>query len=127
MLLLLYSYKEAKILSTGTLKEKDGYSGEEHPIVFAVVGSGMPIGIINMWPSEVDLVRGFRDVWEYGAEEPEIQTIKFLNKEEASKIKDFILYVYNYSSYDRTLDKRFKFQLPDGGDYRLIEHTELFK
>lgn len=135
----LYSYKEAKILSTGTLKEKDGYSGEEHPIVFAVVGSGMPIGIINLWPSEVDLVRGFRDVWEYGAEEPEIQTIKFLNKEEASKIKDFILYVYNYSSsgigknkyeierYDRTLDKRFKFQLPDGGDYRLIEHTELFK
>ena len=87
----LYSYKEAKILSTGTLKEKDGYSGEEHPIVFAVVGSGMPIGIINMWPSEVDLVRGFRDVWEYGAEEPEIQTIKFLNKEEASKIKDFIV------------------------------------
>ena len=84
-------------------------------------------------------VCGFRDVWEYGAEEPEIQTIKFLNKEEASKIKDFILYVYNYSSsgigknkyeierYDRTLDKRFKFQLPDGGDYRLIEHTELFK
>ena len=135
----LYSYKEAKILSTGTLKEKDGYSGEEHPIVFAVVGSGMPIGIINLWPSEVDLVRGFRDVWEYGAEEPKIQTIKFLNKEEASKIKDFILYVYNYSSsgigknkyeierYDRTLDKRFKFQLPDGGDYRLIEHTELFK
>lgn len=58
----------------------------------------MPIGIINMWPSEVDLVRGFRDVWEYGAEEPEIQTIKFLNKEEALKIKDFILYVYNYSS-----------------------------
>lgn len=135
----LYSYKEAKILSTGTLKEKDGYSGEEHPIVFAVVGSGMPIGIINLWPSEVDLVRGFRDVWEYGAEEPKVQTIKFLNKEEASKIKDFILYVYNYSSsgigknkyeierYDRTLDKRFKFQLPDGGDYRLIEHTELFK
>lgn len=135
----VYSYNEAKLLSTGTLKEKDGYSGEEHPIVFAVVGSGMPIGIINLWPSEVDLVRGFRDVWEYGAEEPEIQTIKFLNKEEASKIKDFILYVYNYSSsgigknkyeierYDRTLDKRFKFQLPDGNDYRLIEHTELFK
>ena len=99
----------------------------------------MHVGIINMWPSEIEQVRGFRDVWEYGDEEPKIQTIKFLNREEASKIKDFILYVYNYSSsgigrdkyeierYDRTLDKRFKFQLPDGSDYRLIEHTELFK
>ena len=135
----LYSYDEAKILSTGTLKEKDSYSGEEHPIVFAIVGNGMPVGIINMWPSERDLVRGFRDVWEYGAEEPKIQTIKFLNEEEAAKIEEFILYVYNYSSsgigrdkyeierYDRTLDKRFKFQLSDGSDYRLIEHTELFK
>ena len=28
----VYSYNEAKLLSTGTLKEKDGYSGEEHPI-----------------------------------------------------------------------------------------------
>ena len=76
---------------------------------------------------------------EYGAEEPETQTIRFLNKEEASKIKDFTLYVYNYASsgigrdkyqiekYDRTLDKRFNFHLPDGRDYRLIEHTELFK
>lgn len=134
-----YSYNEAKKLSTGTLKEKEGYSGEEHPIVFAVVGSGMHVGIINMWPSEIQQVRGFRDVWEYGADEPGTQTIKFLNKEQASKIQDFILYVYNYSSsgigkdkyeierYDRTLDKRFKFQLPDGSDYRLIEHTELFK
>ena len=76
----LYSYKEAKILSTGTIKEKDGYSGEEHPIAFAVVGSGMHVGIINMWPSEIEQVRGFRDVWEYGDEEPKIQTIKFLNR-----------------------------------------------
>ena len=34
---------------------------------------------------------------------------------------------YQIERYDRTLDKRFKFQLPDGNDYRLIEHTELFK
>lgn len=93
--------------------------------------------VIIFFPPE--LVRGFRDVWEYGAEEPETQTISFLTKEEASKIKDFTLYVYKYASsgkgrdkyqierYDRTLDKRFKFQLPDGNDYRLIEHTELFK
>lgn len=135
----VYSYNEAKLLSTGTLKEKDGYSGEEHPIVFAIVGNGQHVGIINMWPSQTELVRGFRDVWEYGAEEPETQTISFLTKEEASKVKDFTLYVYKYASsgkgrdkyqikrYDRTLDKRFKFQLPDGNDYRLIEHTELFK
>jgi hypothetical protein len=135
----VYSYNEAKLLATGTLKEKDGFSGEDHPIVFATVENGQHVGIINMWPSQVDKVHGFRDVWEYGAEEPEIQTISFLTKEEASKINDFMLYVYNYASsgkgrdkyqierYDRTLDKRFKFQLPDGSDYRLIEHTELFK
>ena len=90
----VYSYNEAKLLSTGTLKEKDGYSGEEHPIVFAIVGNGQHVGIINMWPSQTELVRGFRDVWEYGAEEPETQTISFLTKEEASKVKDFTLYVY---------------------------------
>lgn len=135
----VYSYNEAKLLATGTLKEKDGYSGGEQPIVFAIVGNGQHVGIINMWPSEKELVCGFRDVWEYGAEEPKTQTISFLTKKEASKIKDFTLYVYNYyrsgigrdkyqiERYDRTLDKRFKFQLPDGNDYRLIEHTELFK
>lgn len=135
----VYSYNEAKLLATGTLKEKDGYSGEDHPIVFATVGNDYHVGIINMWPSEIELVRGFRDVWEYGTEEPETQTIRFLTKEEASKIKDFTLYVYKYASsgterdkyqiesYDRTLDRKFKFQLPDGRDYRLIEHTELFK
>lgn len=135
----VYSYKEAKLLSTGTLKEKDGYSAEEHPIVFATIGNGQHVGIINMRNCDKILAYGFRDVWEYGADEPETQTINFLTKEEASEIKDFTLYVYKYASsgigrdkyqiekYDRTLDKRFKFQLPDGSDYRLIEHTELFK
>lgn len=134
----VYSYNQAKLLSTGTLKEKDGYSGEEHPIAFAVVENGQHVGIINIAASE-KLVRGFRDVWEYGAEEPETQTISILTKEEASKIKDFTLYVYMNAcsgigrdkypieKQDRTLDKRFKFQLADGSDYRLIEHTELFK
>lgn len=136
----IYNYNDAKLLSTGTLKEKDGYSGEDHPIVFATIGNGQHVGIINMWPSEVDRVRGFRDVWEYGTEEPETQEISFLTKEDAAKIEDFTLYVYRYASsgiggrdkyqierYDRTLDEKFKFQLPDGSDYRLIEHTELFK
>lgn len=135
----VFTYNEAKKLSTGTLKEKDGYSGEEDPIVFATIENGQHVGIINMWPEDIELVRGFRDVWEYGNEEPKTQKIRFLEKKEASKIKDFSLYVYNYASsgtgrdkyqiekYDRTLDKRFKFQLPDGTDYRLVKHTELFK
>ena len=92
-----------------------------------------------MWPSDKRFVRGFRDVWEYGKEEPKIQTIMFLTKEEACNINDFTLYVYNYASsgvggdkyciekIDRTLDNRFKFQLSNGTDYRLIEHKELFK
>ena len=82
------------------------------------------------------MVRGFRDVWEYGADQPKVKQIRFLKKEEAMGINDFTLYVYKYASsgkgrdkyqierYDRTLDKRFKFQLPDGNDYRLIEHEE---
>lgn len=135
----VYSYKEAKILSTGTLKEKNGYSGEDHPIVFATIENGQHVGIINMWPSDIEMVRGFRDVWEYGSEEPKTQKISFLTKREAAKIKDYTLFVYNYccsgigrdkyqiEKYDRTLDKRFKFQLPDGTDYRLVEHNELFK
>lgn len=92
-----------------------------------------------MWDCDKMLAKGFRDVWEYGAEELEIQTIKFLKKEEARKIKDFTLYVYEYTAsavskyinkiekFDRTLDKRFNFKLPDGSDYRLIERKELFK
>ena len=135
----VFSYNQAKLLATGSLKEKDGYSGGDHPILFATLENGQHVGIINMWSSDVKLVRGFRDVWEFGAEEPKIQEISFLNKQEASKIEDYELYVYNYASsgigkdkyriqkYDRTLDKRFQFHLPDGSDYRLVEHTELFR
>ena len=133
-----YSYKEAKLLSTGTTEEKEWFSGEEHPIDFAIVGGSKYVGIINMHFSK-DLARGFRDVWEYGKDEPEIKTIEFLTDEEASKIDDFTLYVYDYGisgndrdkydviKRDRTLDPRFEFHLPDGSDYRLIEHTELFR
>lgn len=133
----IYSYKEARILATGSIEEKDGYCGEEHPIVFAKVGESY-VGIISMWEDNINLVRGFRDVWEYGECEPQTKEITFLSKEEASKIKGYTLYVYEYSSagkerekykiakYDRTLDNRFNFILPDGSDYRLIEHNEMF-
>ena len=132
----IFTYDEAKKLFLSEYVE----GGIIDPaILFATIGNGQHVGIINMWSWEKINVRGFRDVCEYGTEEPEVQTISFLTDEEACKIKDFILYVYNYGyleigrekyqveKYDRTLDKRFNFKLPDGRDYRLIEHTELFK
>lgn len=135
----VFTYNEAKLLATGTIREKEGFSGEDHPIIFATVGEGHHVGIINMWTSDAEVATGFRDVWKYADAEPEVQEIHFLTREEASQIDDFTLYIYSYKcsgigrdkykivSYDRTLDNRFKFQLPDGSDYRLIEHNELFK
>lgn len=134
----VYTYDEAKKLFFQTENEED-WLIIDPTIAFATIGDGQHVGIINIMSWEKQNVCGFRDVWEYGAEEPEVQTISFLTDDEACKIKDFILYVYNYSSsgigrekyqvekYDRTLDKRFNFKLPDGRDYRLIEHIELFK
>lgn len=123
-----YSFAEARLLATGTTKDKEWFSGEEHPIQFAVVGGSEYVGIINLWEHENDFQ--FRDVWEYGCDEPELQEIRFLSKEEAETIEKFSLYVYvcPYSlktkkypieKKDRTFDRRFKFQLPDGTDYRL--------
>ena len=124
-----YSFNEARLLATGTTKDKKEFSGEEHPIQFAVVGGSQYVGIINLWENENDLM--FRDVWEYGCDEPELQDIRFLSKGEAKKIDNFSLYVYicPYSlktkeypieKKDRTFDRRFKFQLPNGTDYRLV-------
>ena len=124
-----YSFYDARLLATGTTKDKDGFTGEEHPIQFAVVGGNQYVGIINLWEHENDFK--FRDVWEYGCDEPKLQEIRFLSKEEAEKIDNFSLYVYicPYSlktkkypieKKDRTFDRRFKFQLPNGTDYRLV-------
>ena len=124
-----YSFYNARLLATGTTKDKDWFTGKEHPIQFAVVGGNKYVGIINLWEHENDFK--FRDVWEYGCDEPKLQEIRFLSKEEAKKIDNFSLYVYicPYSlktkkypieKKDRTFDRRFKFQLPDGTDYRLI-------
>lgn len=134
-----YDFYAARFLATGTIKKKEWYSGDEHPIFFATVGENYHIGIINFWKHDVDLIVGFRDVWEYGHEEPEIQTVRILSDEEARKINNFVLYIYDYSfvgmrgekypieKRDRTLDKRFNFHLADGTDYRLIEHNELLR
>ncbi len=124
-----YSFYDARLLATGTKKDKDVFTGEEHPIQFAVVGEDQYVGIINLW--ETENVLQFRDVWEYGCDEPELQKIRFLSKEEAKKIDDFSLYVYicPYSlttkiylieKEDRTFNERFEFHLPDGKDYRLV-------
>lgn len=124
-----YSFYDARLLATGTKEDKEGFSGEEHPIQFAVVGDNKYVGIINLWEYEDDFL--FRDVWEYGCDEPELQEIRFLAKDEAEKIDNFSLYVYVYpfslktkkypiEKKDRTFDRRFKFQLPDGTDYRLV-------
>lgn len=123
-----YSFAEARLLATGTTNDKECFTGEEHPIRFAVVGDSKYVGIINLWKHENDFK--FRDVWEYGCDEPELQDIRFLSKEEAEKINNFSLYVYicPYSlktkkypiqKKDRTFDRRFKFLLSDGTDYRL--------
>lgn len=124
-----YSFDEARLLATGTTKDKDRFSGEEHPIQFAVVGDNQYVGIINLWEQDDNFK--FRDVWEYGCDEPELQEMRFLSKNEAKKINNFSLYVYicPYSlqtkkypieKKDRTFDSRFNFHLPDGKDFRLI-------
>lgn len=124
-----YSFSEARLLATGTTKDKEGFTGEEHPIQFAVVGENKYVGIINLWEQDDNFK--FRDVWEYGCDEPELQEMRFLSKNEAKKINNFSLYVYicPYSlktkkypieKKDRTFDSRFNFHLPDGKDFRLI-------
>lgn len=133
-----YTYNQAKLLATGTTKKKESFSGKEEPILFAMV-ENQPIGIIGVWESDIELISGFRDVWEYGKEEPNIQRIRVLSDEEASFIKNFVLYIYDYSfvgsgkakydiiKKDRTLNKCFNFHLEDGTDYRLIQHNELLR
>ena len=125
-----YTYKEARLLSTGSLEEEVEYSGGNEPIQFATLENGKHVGIITIWPFEQRIVQGFKDVWEFGKDEPETQKITFLNDEEAAKFDDYTLYVYrfyydkgryNIKKYDRTLDRRFDFVMPDGTDYRLTK------
>lgn len=129
-----YDFNSARLLATGTTADKESFCGDDNPIVFAKINGNTNIGIINLWPSQIDLVRGFRTVWEFGKERPSVEDIIFLSKEEASKIKNYELYIYKHDcagvgkekyeieKYDRTLDKRFDFHLPDGNDYRLVSH-----
>lgn len=124
-----YSFYEARLLATDTTKDMEAFRGESNPIQFAIVDDDQYVGIINI--GNVDNILQFRDVWEYGCKRPELQRIRFLSKEEAEQIKGFTLYIYlapfnlrtkeyPIEKMDRTFDKRFQFQLPDGRDYRLI-------
>ena len=132
-----FSYQEIMFLLTGKREQSNVETGELDKIVFATLENGQHVGIMNMWKSDLDVFRGFRDVWEFGKEEPKIQNMKVLSIEEASKIEYFELYVYRYffagldisqiEKLDRTLDSRFNFHFPDGTDYRLIEHDEFFR
>lgn len=132
-----YSYLQAKLYATGSIIDKNAFSGEDSPIAFGILESGEHVGLIGVWPSEVasGKILGFRDVWEYGCERPKSQKIKLLNSEEAKKYDDYSLYIHRYDfagmhnrekyqveKRDRTLDDRFNFHLPDGTDYRLIPH-----
>ena len=125
-----YTFDEARLLATGTTEDKEWFNGEDHPIKFAVVDDNMYIGIINYSVSPRENMQ-FRDVWEYGCDEPPVQKLRFLSKEEAKAVNKFILYVYVYpyslktknypiEKQDRTFDSRFDFRLPDGRDMRFI-------
>ena len=127
-----YSFADAWYFATG-------YKGEFHiydrgePIQFAIVGDNKPVGIIGLFGQEEHLGKMFKDVWEYNKEEPINEPIRFLTKEEASKINNFKLYVFKVHTYDyrrkinsveteavdRTFNKNFDFTLEDGTDYRL--------
>ena len=111
-----YSFYDAKLLATGTTDDKNIFSKGEYPIHFAVVDGNQYVGIINLWEHENNFQ--FKDVWEFGCDEPKIQDIRFLSKEEAEKINNFSLYVYlcPYSliikkypieKKGRTFDKKF--------------------
>ena len=125
-----YTFDEARLLATGTTGDRTGFSGEDHPIQFAVVDDSMYIGIINYGMKPRENMQ-FRDVWEYGCDEPPVQKLRFLSQEEAKAVNKFILYVYVYpyslktknypiEKQDRTFDSRFDFKLPDGRDMRFI-------
>lgn len=130
-----YDYMTAK-----KLVEHTDFRMVGEGITFVKVGKSLYVGIIGFWGYQKEFAAGFRDVWEYGMPEPEVQEITFLSDEEAKKISDFMLYGYDYIlpnkfereypiiRVDRTFDRRFDFyDTPDGKDFRLTERVELLR
>ncbi len=123
-----YSFDEARILAYGSKKKPDGYTGDQVPLQFAIVGDNQPVGIMDMW-KQYDGSK-FCDVQGRFDDVPEEQNIRFISDEEAKELKDFTLYYFRapYSfdrndkrieKIDRTLEKGFNFIMEDGTDYRL--------
>ena len=66
-------------------------------VAYATLENGEHIAIMSFWYSKKDEVSGFRDVWEYAKPKPATQKITFITDEEAAKIEDFSIYLYDYS------------------------------
>lgn len=66
-------------------------------IAYATLENNEHIAIMSFWYDKKNEVSGFRDVWEYGKPKPATQKITFMTDEEAAKIKDFSIYLYDYS------------------------------
>ena len=64
-------------------------------IAFATLEDGQHIAIMSFWYEKKDEVAGFRDVCESGKSEPAVQRITFMTDEEAMKIKNFSIYLYD--------------------------------
>ena len=119
-----YNFADAWYFATGYKGDFNIYDRGE-PIQFAIVGENKPVGIIQ-------------DVWGYNQEEPVREPIRFLTIDEAKKIDNFKLYVFQAHTYsyrkklksvefeeiDRTFDPRFNFTMEDGTDYRLQKVPE---
>lgn len=105
---------------------------------YATLESGEHIAIMSFWYARKDEAIGFRDVWEKGKTQPPVQNITFMTKEQAAKINDFSIYLYDYNFFykhlceyekvprtikiDRTLVAGFDFyDTPNGKDMRLSE------
>lgn len=122
-----YSFEEAKKLA----KTQQRWA-VDRGIAFATLEDGQHIAIMSFWYGKKDEVAGFRDVWETGKSEPSVQKIDFMTDEEAMKIKDFSIYLYDYNFFyqpqtapniikiDRTFASNFNFyDTPDRKDMRL--------
>lgn len=129
-----YSYQ----LALDIVKHED-FRMQGNSIVFARVGN-KNVGIIGMWKESISDVAGFRDVWEYGQKEPNVEMITFLDDEHAKKNSDYTLYYYDYvlpdlykrnyyiEALDRTISTKFNFyDSKTKKDFRLSEIEGLYR
>lgn len=91
---------------------------------------GKPIAIIGVGYRKDGSICGFRDVWEYGKDEPEVSTYEPISIEDAQHITNFEVYGCDCTTadidivdmdvekYDRRFDKSFDYY-SEGVDYRM--------